>query len=940
MGSVSGQIEFVGNDIPTALLPSEEQRGDYRMPVATAQEGVPMREDIQRYRGPRKHRRNVMSKCLSVALLAVLISSALLVFPMSSAPVKAAPVVMTVGTTLVPDTFNPFSMMSGTSWTATHFMYERLVTDDPVNRQPVPMLAQSWETSPDGKVWTFHLVHNSIWHDNIPVTAEDVNFTYNLILDNPRECGLYSNYVTNITDVRALDDYTVRFTTDVPKATMLSMWVPILPKHLWSAVPINRLQGVDMWSNVFFPNGPIGSGPMILDSYDRTLGEIRFLKWDKYHMGTINVDEVLFKVFSSEDPMMTALDTGSIDLAMYVPNNLWETTLASDVVDGQVADAFVLNELGINCASPSLKFATDSHGNPLFPKASQQTETWNLSVRQAVAMAINKTQLVHDILKDLGDKGDTLIPPITPFWKYNVPENEEWKFNLERANATLDAAGYRDTDGDHIRENASSGARLDFTFYYITGVAADELAADKISKWLLEIGINAPPIPTTETLMYQIAVNMKADMYLWNWWPDPDPSFILSVMTTAEIPADNGDMSAWQDAMYSNPVYDQMFIQQQSAVNLTERQTIVREMQRILYHDCPYVVLWYPYSLFAYRLDRFTNYPDFAAEPGATPDNFWYYFEVGLIGSNIRPEAEAGPDRTAYLGEVLSFTGSATDMNDPISSLSWKWTFEEPTGTPTTLTGRTVDYTFDHLGTVTVTLNVTDPGGLWDVDTLTVTVIPVPANAGWVVGYVNSSRGVAIAGATVTDGTLLRTTDTSGFYNLTLLPGAYSVNVSAPGHLNATAEVTVVAYETTWLNITLTATAWSLNGHVYDSKTRGAIAGATVKLFLANATVLTQMTNDAGYYEMLDIAFGTYTVRVQMAGYESNETTLTVTTSLSKTQDFDLTPSGGGGGGGLSTTAIAAIGAVAALVIAGVLAGVLLKRRRAGEPPKEPPTTQ
>jgi hypothetical protein len=77
-----------------------------------------------------------------------------------------------------------------------------------------------------------------------------------------------------------------------------------------------------------------------------------------------------------------------------------------------------------------------------------------------------------------------------------------------------------------------------------------------------------------------------------------------------------------------------------------------------------------------------------------------------------------------------------------------------------------------------------------------------------------------------------------------------------------------------------------------------------------------------------------------MTGYESNETTLTVTTSLSKTQDFDLTPSGGGGGGGLSTAAIAAIGAVAALVVVGVLAWVLLNRRKVREPPKEPPATQ
>lgn len=165
------------------------------MPKATAQESVSMREAIQRDIGARKHRRSVTSKCLSIALLAIFISSALMVTPIvSERTVAAAALIrMTVGTVENQDTFNPFSMISGTSWMIAWEMYERLVTNDPTTREPMPQLAQSWETSADGKVWTFHLVENSVWHDNIPVTAEDVNFTFNLILSNPRECGLYAN---------------------------------------------------------------------------------------------------------------------------------------------------------------------------------------------------------------------------------------------------------------------------------------------------------------------------------------------------------------------------------------------------------------------------------------------------------------------------------------------------------------------------------------------------------------------------------------------------------------------------------------------------------------------------------------------------------------------------------------------------------------------------
>lgn len=685
-----------------------------------------MREDIQRDLGARKHRRNVIAKCLSIALLAIFISSALMVAPIVSerAVASTAPIIMTVGTVLAPDTFNPFSMITGISWMIAWSTYERLTADDPTTLEPIPMLAQSWETSADGKIWTFHLVENSVWHDNIPVTAEDVSFTFNLIINNPRECGLYANYVQNITEVVALDDYTVRFTTDVPKATMLVMHVPIVPKHLWSAVPIKQIPGLDMWNAKYFPNGPVGSGPMILKSYDKTLGNIRMLKWDKYHMDTINVDEVLYKIFTNEDAMMNALYSGSIDLAMYVPNNLWDKTLTYPNIAGQVANQLDMHQLGFNCASPSIRFAKDAAGHPLFPKASTNIETWNMSVRQAVAMAINKTQILTEVLKNLADKGDSLIPPLTPFWKYYVPENEEFKFDLEKAKALLDAAGYRDIDSDGIRENITSGAELSFKFYYISGITADQLAAQKISNWLQEIGINAPATMVTENVLYQIWVNMKYDMFIWNWQMDVDPSFMLSVLTTKEIPDDNGDMAAWSDTFYSNPVYDQLFIQQQSAVNLIERQTIVREMQRIVYHDSPYVVLWYPYALFAYRTDRFTNYPDFKAQPGATPDTIFYYFQVTPIGGNQPPMFDA-PLNPAYSPIVNTLQTFQVQVSDVDNEMLWvNWTFGDgspvahdivPAGTSATPVTLTQSHTYTVLNpspgyTMTVTLTDEQPG--------------------------------------------------------------------------------------------------------------------------------------------------------------------------------------------------------------------------------------
>lgn len=873
-----------------------------------------------------------------IVLLTVFVSAMFLTTPAFTAPSDAAAapyVTMTLGTVLLPDTLNPFSMTTGISYMITWFAFETLTTADPTTLEPIPMLAASWESSIDGKVWTYHLVQNSYWHDGLQVTAADVAFTYNLILDNPTECALYGSYLTNVTEVTAVDTYTVRITTEVPKATMLRLSIPILPEHLWSAVPIANLGKVDIWDTTYFPNGPVGSGPMILKSWSKVQKEIRLLKWDRYHIDTINMDEVLFKLYTSEDSMMNALYSGYIDVAMYVPPLAWDSTLLKDNIKGQAAHALDEHQLNFNCASESLRNKLDSRGHTAFPKASTNLETTNLAVRQAMAMSVNKTQILNEVLKNLAEEGDSIIPTATPFWHYYVPESEKFKFDLNAAKDLLTSAGYVDGDGDGIRENTTTGAELSFSFYYITGMVTDQLAANMMSAWWQQIGIDAPAQGIQESVLYQKWVNLEYDMCIWNWQPDTDPSFMLSVLTTGEIPSDNGDYAAWSDTYYSNPYYDQLFLQQQAAINATERQAIIHEMQQIVYRDSPYIVLWYPYYLYAYRTDTFANYPDMRAHPGMIPDQFWFYFEVSPAGwpTNV----DAGPDQIAYIGETLSFTGSATDENDPVSSLNWTWTFEQSGQSTQTRWGQTVDFMFNNLGTVNVTLTVTDPGGLSDDDSLVVTVEPVPLNAGWIVGFVNSSAGGVIVGAEVSAGSGVRTTDSQGHYNLTMVEGTYTVNCSAPGHDNGTGNVVVVAGQESWLNLTLTAKAWTLKGHVYDSSTMAALVNARISLTAVNASEIVAMTNATGYYEIILIPFGTYDVNVSMAGYEANDTELTVSTSGVVTRDFQLTPVSGGGGGGISTLAMAGIAIAVVAIVAGIAAFVLLRRRKNAEPPPSSP---
>src|SRR5690606_14571475 len=92
------------------------------------------------------------------------------------------------------------------------------------------------------------------------------------------------------------------------------------------------------------------------------------------------------------------------------------------------------------------------------------------------------------------------------------------------------------------------------------------------------------------------------DVILWGWGSDPDPAFLLSVMTTDEIPTGTSETG------YSNPEYDALYAQQQVELDLDARVAIVWEMQRIVLEDLPYLIPYYDANVQAYRTDTFTGW--------------------------------------------------------------------------------------------------------------------------------------------------------------------------------------------------------------------------------------------------------------------------------------------------------------------------------------------
>lgn len=842
----------------------------------------------------------------------------------NTAAASAAEVTMTIGVLQSPDTLNPFSMLLGMSYTVLFLMYDTLNSVEPdfsSNRQ----LATSWTHNEDGTVWDYEITPDAVWHDDTPLTAHDIAFTYNLIMNNENTCSLWTSYVADFDTVEATSDYHLRITSSVAKATMLSINVPILPKHIWEDIPVTQLKTVDYWQDSDkFPDGPVGSGPLILDSF--VLDDfVKMRKWSEYFIDTVNMDVVIFKVYESSEIMVTALQSEYIDVAMGVMPTSWNNTLALPNVEGQVVPQLSLYELGINCASEEWREA--------FPKASTNLETTNLAVRQAIAMCVDEEALVKSCMGGYAQAGSSLIPTATPFWHYDVPDDEIWEFNIQAAGDLLTAAGYEDLNLDGTRENVSNDVELDFVFNYREKVLSEELAAEKISYWLEQVGIKATPVGLPESQLTNAWFACSYDLYIWGWDADVDPTFMLSVMTTDQIPVDPQDFTKWSDCFYSNPYYDQLFIDQQNALDASDRQAIVHEMQQILYRDCPYIVMWYPSGLYAYRTDTFYNYPDMESSPGATPASMWFYFDVlpYTEDMNLPPEnVNAGPDMDAFVGETLSFTGSAEDPNTG-DVLSWSWEFTEPDSTQVVRDGQTVSYQFLNVGEVPVELTVSDQDGLSASDSLIVTVMEdISTDSGWLTGFVKDSSSAAIVGAVVTAGDKTKQTDAFGVYNFTLSAGTYEVNVTATGYGNESANVTVEMGVETLHNFTLVRTTGGIQGRICDSVTGEGVGSASVEIVIG-ATTKMKLTNETGWYVVLELPVGTGSVTVTMTGYVTNTTEATIAPGETVTLDVLLKPDTEDvSDGGISATTVAAIAAVMAVAAVAVVAMLMMKKRKSG----------
>lgn len=508
--------------------------------------------------------------------------------PEGTGATETEPIVLRIGWAGSPDTLNPAAAILSEAWSIYELTYSALYQLNLDGTFSLD-LAKSVQRSDDGLTYTYELQPGVKFHDGTPLTAKDVVFSFNFYHDH-EDFPYMNSYTTYFEKVEATSDTTVVLTLTEPISNIESQlnYLFILPEHIWK----DHTEGA---AATEFENAElIGSGPFKLVEFKQN--ELVHLAVNPDFYGTMpKVDEVVFQTFTNEDALVQSIKTGQVDMITEMPNTAVATLKNAENVEVVVGAPLApeLTDIIFNQVDPA--------NCPEDGSCTGHPALRDKQVRLAIAYATNKQDLIDVILLGLGTPGLTLIPDSLGIWYNNTIE--DYPFDIAKGNEILDAAGYKDLDGDGVREMPDGSQSLVFRLNWPNDSTVAPRLAEMVSKTWAQIGVKVELQALDPDALTSICCpTFDYDILIWGWGSDPDPSFLLSVMTSTEIP------TGMSETGYSNADYDQMYKEQTSALDVESRKEIVWNMQKLVHDDVVYVIPFYAKAVQAYRTDRFTGW--------------------------------------------------------------------------------------------------------------------------------------------------------------------------------------------------------------------------------------------------------------------------------------------------------------------------------------------
>jgi peptide/nickel transport system substrate-binding protein len=551
----------------------------------------------------------------------------------------------TVGWTGAVDSFNPFNGIVAESYEMWALMYDYIIGWNMEDMSPSKEggLADDWSTSSDGLTWTFDIRTGVKWNDGVALTAHDIAYTLNRILDGGPEAITWGSYLKSVDSVTAPSDTKVVLKLSKPNAVLPLLPMPIIPEHIWKSVAEDD---VKTYSNEPSDGKPVvGSGPFELVEGTADGDSYRFVENPDYWGGEPNVGAVDFSVYRSQDTLVQALEAGEIDFAEGVtPLQLRKLDSNSDITT-VLGNSPSFDEIAFNTGSVD---TTKCTGTDCPAMGDPDPAVLDKNFRFALNFAIDRQKLIDSVYQGAGEPGTTIIPPTYTQWQWQPDDPDAFAYDTDKANQLLDDAGYAvGSDGWRTEKD---GSPLKLQLYARTDSETSKGTMQFLKEWLKDVHVESEVVGATSNKLTNIILDGTFDIFQWGWYVEPDPDSVLSYFTCAQ-------RGGWSDSWYCNPAYDQLYQEQHSQTDLAQRQDEVLQMQQILYDDAPYLVTAYSAIGEAYRSDRFTG---FVPQPNPGGVLLLQYGHANYL--NVKPVTAEADGTASGGGGGTSDDSSSTDQ--------------------------------------------------------------------------------------------------------------------------------------------------------------------------------------------------------------------------------------------------------------------------------------
>ncbi|MER9690188.1 ABC transporter substrate-binding protein [Mesorhizobium sp. M0139] len=525
------------------------------------------------------------------ALKTLLLGSAAPLVLRSAAFAASCDGIVRYGTTIAPDSMNPFATWS--SFWPLAFTYDFLVGVDAQRHVDRKGFAKEWSVADDQLTWTFKIWPDMKWSDGQPATARDAAFTYNYLLGSvgkPDELNIAQNNtggMDQIASITVVDDETLQIVTKLPSRWPTDNTTWIVPEHIWKGVSYADARST-------FRNDPplVGTGPMIVAEFKQ--GQfVRLTPNPFFRTGQPKAAGMIIQLFSTQDPIAQGVKSGSLDRGGLTVAQ-WHDLSKDPNITVFETRTEQRDYLAFNTASGKGAGSTKALQDPAF--------------RDAIGYAIDQKALVDRAYRGHADPGVGLVMPLASDY-YSDLSDIRRHFDLKEAARRLDAAGYRDTDGDGVRKDKEG---KQFQLELITGGFSGNgqqppnATVQLIAGWLQQIGISASVTQLESgVLTARTAAPAKGgggwDLLVANAWLTTTPSDLLVLGSSKAIGI--GNPSYW-----TNEKFEKYLSEVNATIDLKKSQELVDQAVRLIYTEAPYIMLAYPVSLSSYRKDCFKGW--------------------------------------------------------------------------------------------------------------------------------------------------------------------------------------------------------------------------------------------------------------------------------------------------------------------------------------------